>query len=129
MQDHRRLKVWRRAHHAALEVEAITRRFPKRGYGWLASQLRRSAESIPANIVEGCGQATGPEFARYLQSAIASAGETDHHIEHGAGVGVIPRVEATRAQDELRQIQRMLVALRARVRSDFKSWRDRATDD
>jgi hypothetical protein len=61
--------------------------------------------------------------------AIASAGEAEHHLAHGAGVGVVAPESAERLQDELRQIQRMLVALAARVRSDYRRPPDPDSDD
>jgi len=123
MQDHRRLDVWMRAHAAALSVDAVTRRFPRRGYGWLATQARRSSASVATNIVEGCGQGTGPAFARFLQDALASAGETAQHLEHGLGVGVIARDDARRLSEEYRQLQKMLVALIHKVRTGFRPGR------
>jgi four helix bundle protein len=120
MQDHRRLDVWARARAAALAVDALTQRFQRRGYGWLATQLRKASESVPSNIVEGCGQATGPEFARYLQSALASAGETAQHLDHGAAAGVIPTRDARQLEDEYRQLQRMLTSLIRQVRTNFR---------
>ena len=45
-----RLKVYQKSYELALELHKITLRFPKIEQYELASQLRRSSKSIPANI-------------------------------------------------------------------------------
>ena len=42
----------------------------------IASQLIRSAGSVPANIEEGYGRGYGKDYARFLRIAIGSARET-----------------------------------------------------
>ena len=64
VQNHRNLRVYRKAHIHALRVRKATTRFPN-GYPSLKLQLIRSVESISLNIVEGCGAQTRKEFARF----------------------------------------------------------------
>jgi four helix bundle protein len=59
----------------AVALDDVTARIPRRNNVALIDQLRRSALSIPANIVEGAGCATDKEFARFLQIALSSANE------------------------------------------------------
>jgi len=47
------LDVFRESYAAALDVSRLVKRFPAFEQYELASQLRRAARSIPANIVEG----------------------------------------------------------------------------
>ena len=80
MQDYRKLAVWKRAHELTLAIYACTGGFPRDEAFGLTSQLRRSAASIPANIVEGCGRDTNAEFARFLYIALGSANELEYHL-------------------------------------------------
>jgi four helix bundle protein len=47
----------------------------------LADQIRRAAPSIPANIAEGYGLTTKPQFVRCLRIALGSATELRTHLE------------------------------------------------
>src|SRR2546425_6818990 len=67
MKDFRNLKVWEKAHQLALALYHITASFPREETYGLASQIRRAASSIPANIAEGCGREGDPELAQLLR--------------------------------------------------------------
>src|SRR5690242_6075796 len=75
MSDFKKLKVWRKAHALALNVHSVASGIRGRMYGSLRSQLVRAADSIPANIVEGRGKKSDPDFARFLGYAVDSAAE------------------------------------------------------
>ena len=80
MHDFRRLLVWQHARTLARDVDRATRSFPRTDHQVVASQLRRSALSIGANIAEGCGKASRSEAIRFLKIAAGSAAETEHHL-------------------------------------------------
>jgi four helix bundle protein len=74
------LHAWQLAHRLALDVDAACTSLPARETYGLGSQLRRSARSVPANIVEGKG-AFGPRvYLRHVQIALGSACELDYHL-------------------------------------------------
>ena len=54
MRDHRKLEVFQLADRLVMEVYEQTRSFPGEELYGLVSQMRRSAVSVAANIVEGC---------------------------------------------------------------------------
>jgi four helix bundle protein len=76
----RKLLVWQRAHELVLAVYKMTDKFPKSEMFALTSQLRRAAVSIPANIAEGQGAGTKPQFARYLDIAKGSLSEVEYYL-------------------------------------------------
>lgn len=115
MQSFRNLLVWQRAHALALDARRITRSFPRSGYSSLKSQLARSAESIPANIVEGCGAATNKEFARFLDIAIKSTSELEYHLQLAHDSGILSTGHWQTLTAETIEIRRMLCGLRRRV--------------
>jgi four helix bundle protein len=80
MRDFRQLKVWKKAHDLTPAVYKATRDYPKEEIFGLTSQIRRSCESIPANIAEGCGRSGSAELARFLNIALGSTSELEYHL-------------------------------------------------
>ncbi len=74
----RKLLVWQRAHELVLFIYKTTEKFPKSEMFALTSQVRRAVVSIPANIAEGQGAGTKPQFARYLDIAKGSLSEVEY---------------------------------------------------
>jgi len=117
VQDYRKLHVWERAHALAYAVRRATwQYFPRRGYAKLIDQLTRAAESIPENIVEGCGAATPNEFARFLDMAIKSANETEYELLVSRDYGVLPTQPWRYLSGETAEVRMMAYGLRRRVK-------------
>src|SRR5688500_4289443 len=89
MIDFQQLKVWRKAHVLTLDVYRIANRELRRDRS-LASQTRRAAQSVPMNIVEGCGKFSQPEFAKYLEIALSSATELEYQLLLAHDLAYIP---------------------------------------
>ncbi|MGH9791337.1 MAG: four helix bundle protein [Candidatus Acidiferrales bacterium] len=90
IRTYRDLDVYQLAYSAALEVSRLTRSFPRLEQVELARQLRRSARSVPANIVEGWAKrSSAAEFKRYLQNALGSCAETKMWLELAKDEGFI----------------------------------------
>jgi len=70
-----RLSVWQSARGLGGHVYAATRRFPREETFGLTSQIRRAAISIAANIAEGSGRNSDPDFAHFLEIAYGSSME------------------------------------------------------
>jgi len=74
------LIVWQKAHQFVMEVYRVTRKFPKSETYGLASQFRRAATSIAANIAEGFRKRGRADKARFLNIAQASLEETRYYL-------------------------------------------------
>jgi four helix bundle protein len=115
MQDFRNLAVWQKAHRLALGIHRLALGVPRRGHTGFASQLRRAAESISANIAEGAGRGSDADFARCLQIAIGSSSELESHLQFAADVEMIPPNEFEARKGEVVEVRRMLIGLRKRL--------------
>ena len=81
--SYRDLEIFELARQVAIAVHRMTlQNLPKFEMYEEASQIRRSAKSISANIVEGYGRRRyKQEFIRFLVFAHASCDETIEHLE------------------------------------------------
>jgi len=64
----------------AVDLSRLCRGFPSDERYQLASQLRRAARLVPANIAEGVGSQSPATFLRHLGIALGSLAETDNHL-------------------------------------------------
>ncbi|MGI9140488.1 MAG: four helix bundle protein [Gemmatimonadaceae bacterium] len=115
MQDYRKLRVWRKAHELALAVRRTANRLPRTGYASLRNQITTSAESIPFNIVEGCGASTPRELARFLDISIKSTTELEYQLKLATDYGVMDLVEGQALSGEVVDTRRMLCGLKRKV--------------
>jgi four helix bundle protein len=116
VQSFRRLAVWRKAHALALDVRRDTRKFPRREYTSLRTQIISAAESIACNIVEGCGASSRKEFARFLEISIKSTMELEYQLQLARDTGVLSYDDWKARTAQAVEVRRMLCGLRAKVR-------------
>ena len=115
VQDFRRLQVWERAHWLAINVRRATRTFPRSGYASLKSQIVSAAESVPFNIVEGCGAHSRRDFAKFLDVSIKSSTELEYGIQLARDNGVLTLEKWRVLSAEIIEIRKMLCAFRRKV--------------
>jgi four helix bundle protein len=112
MHNFRELIVWQKARSLHKDVYILTKRFPKEDLFGLTSQLRRSAESIPSNIGEGCGRNTDKDLCRFLDFANGSAFELETQIILAFDVDLITEVQLVYYEERVKEIQKMLFSFR-----------------
>ena len=117
MRNFRRLDVWQRAQHLALDIHRTADGLSGRHRFGLGDQITRAAMSIPANIAEGAGRESVREFRRFLTIALGSAAELESHLLLARDLGAVARGVADNHLAEVGAIRRMLLRLKADVRS------------
>ena len=118
MQRYTDLKVWQRAHQLVLRIYQLTASFPSDERFGVTSQVRRSRVSVAANIAEGTRRTTAGDFARHLDIAQGSAGETDYFLLLSRDLGYVTDEQVTPLRAELDQIAAMLHALWRKVEQE-----------
>ncbi|HEV2652282.1 MAG TPA: four helix bundle protein, partial [Rhizomicrobium sp.] len=98
------LRVWREAMSLAEACYSVTRAFPKDERFGLISQIRRAAQSVPANIAEGCGRDTTGAYIQFLRIAQGSLKEVETHLLLAVRVGVMPGVSAEMPLDKCQSV-------------------------
>ncbi|WP_202974458.1 four helix bundle protein [Chryseobacterium elymi] len=83
IKDFTEMPVWQKAIEIAERCFLISADLPKQEDYALTSQLRRSAQSIAANIAEGFGRRTAKDKSRFYDISRGSAFETKSHLIYG----------------------------------------------
>ena len=76
----RDLIVWRKAHEFVLSIYSFTKGFPREETYGLASQMRRAAVSIAANIAEGFRKRGRADKVRFMNIAEGSIEESRYYL-------------------------------------------------
>lgn len=80
--SYRSLEIWKLAKKQLREIHAMSLKLPKFELYEGGSQIRRSARSVGANIVEGYGRRRyKADYVRMLIFALSSNDETIFHLE------------------------------------------------
>lgn len=112
MSDFKRLLVWQKAHAMALNAHRVAGRIRKSDDSALRNQIMRAALSVPANIVEGCGQESAKQFSRFLLIALNSTTELEYHFIAARDLGIIPKNDSLNLLSEIIEVRKMLHGLR-----------------
>jgi len=106
-----KLKVWEKSHQLVLDIYKITAAFPKAEIYALTSQIRRSALSVPANIVEGQSRNTTKEYLQFLFNSRGSLEETRYYLRVACDLVYITGKEYSGLEGRYEEVSRMLNAL------------------
>lgn len=107
----RDLKVWEKAHSLALEIYKVTIKFPKEELYGLTSQIKRSAVSVPANIVEGQSRNTTKEYIQFLYNSRGSLEETRYHLLLAQDLKFLKETDYKKIEMNCEEISKMLNSL------------------
>jgi four helix bundle protein len=108
----RDLLVWRKAHDFVLAIYTFTASFPKPETYGLASQMRRAAVSVPANIAEGFRRRGRADKARFMNVAEGSLEECRYYLILAQDVGYGDPADLTSTAEE---VSRLLSAYAAAI--------------
>ena len=121
MQSHKNLKVWQYAIDIAVEIQEITRAYPREETFGIVSQMRRAATSISMNIAEGYARGTDKEILHFLYIASGSASELDTQLILSHRFGYIGEEDSSRLSEQVTVIRKMLSSLIASVKGRIEN--------
>ena len=103
------LLVWQKSLAFAVEVcKTILPKLPVQEKWSLVDQLRRSAQSIPANIAEGYGRFYFQEGVRFCYIARGSLEETFSHLTLAHKLDYLDNETYKRLNDQIIELRRMI---------------------
>lgn len=101
-QGFRQLVAWQKAYQLSLEVYKMTSGFPPSETYGLASQMRRAAVAIPANIAEGYNRQHRKEYLQFLSVASGSLAELETYLLLSHDLGYM-NADTFGSHDDLRK--------------------------
>ena len=111
MRDHKKLRAFELANEIAVSIYTITKKYPKDELYGLVSQMRRSAVSVPSNIVEGCARQSQAEYLRFLDIAFGSLRELHYQLNLSEQLGFINIKEMQSLETTIEETEKVLGAL------------------
>jgi len=111
MEKFRDLRVWQLAHKLTLNIYSITSSFPADEKIGLVSQMRRSALSVAANIVEGTKRRSVNDRRHFHVISDTSLEELKYYLILSADLGFINSQLCAELEEMCREIGGMLGAL------------------
>jgi four helix bundle protein len=117
IKSYRDLQVWRVAMDVAEDVYVLTKSFPNSETYGMATQIRRAAVSVAANIAEGHGRETSGAFVNFLRMSQGSLKELETHLLLAVRVGLLDRDDIEPAMQMCDELGRMLRSLIRSIQS------------
>ncbi|MBU1887787.1 MAG: four helix bundle protein [Candidatus Omnitrophica bacterium] len=111
------IKVWEKAHRLVLDVYKVTKKFPKDEKYGLTAQLRRSASSVPTNIVEGYKRKSDKDFLHFLNIADSSLEETKYHLLLSLDLKYLNNTEYERLLTLTDEVGKMLFGFQQKLKA------------
>lgn len=119
-----KLEVWHDAMAFTNSVYDVLQAFPTEERFELASQLRRSSNSIAANLAEGASRRSDREKLRYIEQAYGSLMESVSHLRLAQMRGYISNDAYGTVYAESERLGRRMSGLRDAVERRNQSQRD-----
>lgn len=105
----------------AVRCHVLARSFPRRGSSGLVAQIERAAGSVPANIAEGCGRRTRPDYLRHLAIANGSLLELETHVLLAAELSLVTPDHLAEVTTLSAEVGRLLAGLIRRLNAPDQS--------
>lgn len=115
------LIVWQKAHKLVLGIYKETKNFPKEEVYGITSQIRRSAVSVAANIVEGYRKKGKKDKMRFFNISEGSIDETKYFLILSNDLEFIDKTVFEKLFDLADEISRLLNAYSNAIERNFNS--------
>lgn len=108
IQSYQDLIVWQKAMDLVVLIYELAHQLPKEELYGLASQIKRSAVSIPSNIAEGRRRGSRKDLCHFFVIAFGSGAELETQVELTKRLFPAKKIDYTKINALLNEIMRML---------------------
>lgn len=112
------MPIWKQAMKISIKIFELSDNLPRKEDYGLTSQIRRSTNSIGANIAEGFGRKHTKEKINFYVYARGSANETIHHLIYGSKIGYF---HEQKANNLIKEINSLIYEINKIIKT-LKSW-------
>ncbi len=105
------MDVFKLSHSLTIEIYRLTEKFPPEERFGLSAQMRRSAYSIPVNIVEGASRLSTKEYRQFVGIARGSSAEMGYQLLLSRDLGYISEQDYTSLKERYDRVAKMLTGL------------------
>jgi len=116
LRSYQGLLVWQRSVDLCVEAYQLAARLPAIERYGLATQTRRAAVSIPANIAEGYGRTHRGDYVHHLSIASGSLCELETHLHITQRLRLLNEGELRLGHELCDEVSRMLTTLKRKLR-------------
>ena len=120
VKSYKELNVWKKGIEIVDHVYAMTESFPRQELYGLATQMQRSAISIPSNIAEGFVRGHTAEYRQFLRTALGSCAELDTQLTIAYRRHYTAEKKALNLQEDLDHESRMIMNLIKSLQKNVK---------
>ncbi|MBI4777909.1 four helix bundle protein [Candidatus Desantisbacteria bacterium] len=119
MRDHTKLRAFELVDEVAMLVYRVTAGFLKEELFGLTSQIRRTAVSVPSNIVEGCAREIKADYLRSLNIAFGSLMELHYQLNLSKCLGFLPNKDLPLIEPKVVEAEKVSNSLICALRNDL----------
>ncbi len=105
------MDVFKLSHSLSIEIYKLTEKFPPEEKFALSAQMRRSAYSIPVNIVEGASRLGTKEYRQFVGIARGSSAEISYQLLMSKDLGYLSEQDYTSLKERYDRVAKMLTDL------------------
>ena len=120
MKGYKKLQIYQKSKQLVVQVYEITSNFPKSEIYIMIPQMKRSAISVVANIVEGYSKESTKEYCRFLTISIGSLTELEVYLELSFDLGYIDIAKLDKINLLELEVKRLLYGSRKKAREKLK---------
>ncbi len=120
VKNYKDLKIWEKGIEIVDLTYRITENFPQKELYILASQMQRSATSIPSNIAEGFSRGHTAEYKQFLRIALGSCAELETQLIIASKREYISDAETMELTECIDYESRMIMNLIKSLRKNVK---------
>jgi four helix bundle protein len=110
------MDVFKLSHELTLTIYKVTENFPKEEKYGLTSQMRRSAASIPTNLMEGSHRSSKNEYRHFVSICRGSCGEIKYQLFLSKDIGYIKDKIYYELKDRYDRVNMMLSKLHSKLK-------------